>query len=80
MDACELRAQLQQHAHHYYVLDAPQIPDAEYDRLFQELEAIEAAHPELRRDDSPTQRVVGGVLEDECGDLLREFFAGHRTE
>ena len=61
--ADELRALLQQHAHHYYVLDAPQIPDAEYDRLFQELEAIEAAHPELRRDDSPTQRVVGGVLD-----------------
>ena len=61
--ASELRALLQQHAHHYYVLDAPQIPDAEYDRLFQALEAIEAAHPELRRDDSPTQRVVGGVLD-----------------
>jgi len=58
-----LRALLQQHAHSYYVLDAPQIPDAEYDRLFQELEAIEAAHPELRRDDSPTQRVLGGVLD-----------------
>ena len=61
--AAELRALLQQHAHQYYVLDAPQIPDAEYDRLFQELEAIEAAHPELCRDDSPTQRVVGGVLD-----------------
>ena len=61
--AAQLRALLQQHAHNYYVLDAPQIPDAEYDRLFQELEAIEAAHPELRRDDSPTQRVVGGVLD-----------------
>ena len=61
--AAELRALLQQHARAYYVLDAPQIPDAEYDRLFQALEAIEAAHPELRRDDSPTQRVVGGVLD-----------------
>ena len=61
--ATELRALLQQHAHRYYVLDAPQIPDAEYDRLFQELEAIESVHPELRRDDSPTQRVVGGVLD-----------------
>ena len=47
----------------YYVLDAPSIPDAEYDRLFRELEAIEAAHPELRHADSPTQRVVGGVLD-----------------
>ncbi len=40
---------LQHHAHRYYVLDEPEIPDAEYDRLFQELQAIEAAHPELRR-------------------------------
>ncbi len=59
----DLRALLQQHAHNYYVLDAPQVPDAEYDRLFQELEAIEATHPELRTDDSPTQRVIGGVLD-----------------
>lgn len=61
--AAELRALLQQHAHRYYVLDAPSIPDAEYDRLFQELEAIEATHPELRTDDSPTQKVIGGVLD-----------------
>ena len=61
--AAELRALLQQHARAYYVLDAPQIPDAEYDRLFQALEALEAAHPELRTDDSPTQRVAGGVLD-----------------
>ena len=60
--AAELRAQLQRHAHLYYVLDAPEIPDAEYDRLFHELQAIEAAHPELRTDDSPTQRVIGQVL------------------
>ena len=59
--AAELRALLQQHARAYYVLDAPQIPDAEYDRLFQALEAIEAAHPELRSADSPTQRVAGGI-------------------
>ncbi len=58
----ELRAQLQRHAHHYYVLDAPEIPDAEYDRLFQELQAIEAAHPDLLTADSPTQRVIGAVL------------------
>jgi DNA ligase (NAD+) len=45
------------------VLDAPEIPDAEYDRLYQELQAIEAAHPELVTPDSPTQRVVGAVLE-----------------
>ena len=66
-DACaravELRALLQQHAHRYYVLDAPEIPDAEYDRLFQELQAIEAAHPALVTPDSPTQRVLGQVLD-----------------
>ena len=61
--AAELRALLQHHAHCYYVLDAPEIPDAEYDRLFQELQAIEAAHPALRTPDSPTQRVLGQVLE-----------------
>ncbi len=57
-----LRAQLQHHAHAYYVLDAPELPDAEYDKLFQELQAIEAAHPELLTPDSPTQRVLGQVL------------------
>jgi DNA ligase (NAD+) len=61
--AAELRAQLNRHAHLYYVLDAPQIPDAEYDQLFQELQAIEAAHPELQTADSPTLRVGGHVLE-----------------
>ena len=59
----ELHAILHEHAHKYYVLDEPSIPDAEYDRLFQELQAIEAAHPELARADSPTQRVIGQVLE-----------------
>jgi DNA ligase (NAD+) len=61
--AAALRATLQHHAHQYYVLDAPQIPDAEYDRLFQELQAIEAAHPQLRTPDSPTLRVGGRVLD-----------------
>lgn len=60
--AAALRATLHHHAHRYYVLDAPEIPDAEYDRLFQELQALEAAHPELVVPDSPTQRVVGQVL------------------
>ena len=60
--AAELRATLQHHAHRYYVLDVPEIPDAEYDRLFQELQAIEAAQPELLTPDSPTQRVIGQVL------------------
>jgi DNA ligase (NAD+) len=61
--ADELHAILHEHAYKYYVLDEPSIPDAEYDKLFQELQAIEAAHPELQRPDSPTQRVIGQVLE-----------------
>jgi DNA ligase (NAD+) len=60
--AAELHELLHHHAHQYYVLDAPEVPDAEYDRLFQELQAIEAAFPELRTPDSPTQRVLGQVL------------------
>jgi DNA ligase (NAD+) len=58
-----LHAQLHLYAHQYYVLDAPQIPDAEYDRLFQELQAMEAAHPEWVTPDSPTQRVGGKPLD-----------------
>ena len=58
----ELHRLLHHHAHRYYVLDAPEIPDAEYDRLFRELQAIEAAHPELLTPDSPTQRVGGKPL------------------
>ena len=60
--AAELAAQLHHHAQRYYVHDAPEIPDAEYDRLFAELQALEAAHPALRKADSPTQRVMGQVL------------------
>ncbi|MBA4326784.1 MAG: DNA ligase [Polaromonas sp.] len=59
----ELRTELHQHAHRYYVLDEPSIPDAEYDRLFQELQALEAAHPELASPDSPTRRVGGKALD-----------------
>ena len=62
-EAAALRRQLHHHAHRYYVLDAPEIPDAEYDRLFRALEALEAAHPALRTPDSPTQRVLGQVLD-----------------
>ena len=58
-----LKTELAQHNHQYYVLDAPSIPDAEYDRLFHELQALEAAHPELASADSPTQRVGGKVLD-----------------
>ncbi len=55
--AAELRAQIEDANYRYHVLDAPGIPDAEYDRLLRELEALEAAHPELRAADSPTLRV-----------------------
>ncbi len=58
----ELRTQLRHHNHLYYVLDEPSIPDAEYDRLFRELQALEAAHPELITPDSPTQRVGAAPL------------------
>lgn len=61
--AAELRSLLQEYAHLYYVLDEPQVPDAEYDRLFQELQSLEAAHPALLTPDSPTQRVLGQVLD-----------------
>lgn len=55
--AAQLREQLNRHNHAYHVLDNPTIPDAEYDKLFRELQALESAHPELIVDDSPTQRV-----------------------
>ena len=58
----DLHAQLHAHAYRYYVLDDPQIPDAQYDRLFSELQALESAHPELQSPDSPTQRVGGKPL------------------
>jgi DNA ligase (NAD+) len=59
----ELRAEIEQHDYRYYVLDAPTIPDAEYDRLMRELQALEAEHPSLISADSPTQRVGGEPLE-----------------
>jgi DNA ligase (NAD+) len=55
--ARQLREDLERHNHAYYVLDEPLVPDAEYDKLFRELADLEAAHPELARVDSPTQRV-----------------------
>ena len=57
----QLRAEIERHAQAYYVDDAPTIPDADYDKLFAELVALEAAHPELRSADSPTQRIIGAV-------------------
>lgn len=62
--AAELRQQLERYNHEYYVLDAPSVPDAEYDRVFRELVALEDKHPELRTPDSPTQRVGGAPRSD----------------
>ncbi|MGD0628694.1 MAG: NAD-dependent DNA ligase LigA, partial [Terracidiphilus sp.] len=59
----ELRAELRRNEHLYYVLDTPEITDAEYDALINELKRIEAAHPELLTPDSPTQRVGGKPAE-----------------
>ncbi|HFB8670728.1 TPA: NAD-dependent DNA ligase LigA [Neisseria gonorrhoeae] len=58
----ELTDLLNRYAYEYYTLDAPSIPDAEYDRLFRELEALERNHPQLKLPDSPTQRVGGEPL------------------
>lgn len=58
-----LRELLHHHAHRYYVLDQPEIPDAEYDKLFGELQGLEAQYPELATPDSPTQRVGAKPLE-----------------
>src|SRR2546430_16251769 len=67
----ELRAELNHHLYRFHVLDDPEISDAAYDRLYDELKALEDEHPNLITPDSPTQRV---------GTLLRELYlkAGHR--
>jgi DNA ligase (NAD+) len=57
-----LRQALRHHNYLYYVLDDPQIPDAEYDRLFRELQRLESEHPNLITSDSPTQQVGGTAL------------------
>jgi len=61
--AAALRREIERHNHAYYVLDQPTIPDAEYDRLFRELQTLEAEHPELDTLDSPTRRVGGTPLD-----------------
>jgi len=58
-----LREQIEYHNYRYYVLDAPEVPDAEYDRLFRELQGLEQHYPELLAADSPTQRIGGTVLD-----------------
>ncbi|MEJ2514509.1 MAG: NAD-dependent DNA ligase LigA [Gammaproteobacteria bacterium] len=57
--AKQLREQIEYHNYRYYVLDDPEIPDAEFDRLFRELQQLEKAHPDIVTEDSPTQRVGG---------------------
>jgi DNA ligase (NAD+) len=57
-----LRKQILQYDYEYYVLDAPTVPDSEYDKLFRDLQALERAYPELVDGDSPTQRVGGAPL------------------
>ncbi len=59
----QLRAEIEKHNNQYYLLDQPLIPDAEYDKLFRELQTLEAQHPEFATPGSPTQRVGGKVLD-----------------
>ena len=61
--ANQLRNKIRKYDHHYYVLDDPTIPDAEYDRLMRELIKLETSHPEIITTDSPTQRVSGTPLD-----------------
>lgn len=67
-----LRKTLDHHNYCYYVLDAPEIPDSEYDRLFRELQELEQAHPDLITPDSPTQR-VGASPVSEFGEIRHEI-------
>jgi DNA ligase (NAD+) len=62
--AASLRAEIERHNHAYYVLDAPSIPDAEYDKLFRELQELEQQYPDLLVADSPTQRVGAAPLKE----------------
>jgi len=61
--ATELHHVINKYNHQYYVLDNPEVPDSEYDRLFRELQQLEQAYPELRTPSSPTQRVGGQALD-----------------
>jgi DNA ligase (NAD+) len=67
----QLRSELDEHNYRYHVLDEPSIPDVEYDRLFHELKALEAEHPELVTADSPTQR-VGSLALSAFGEVKHE--------
>ncbi len=63
-NVADLRAEINQHNYRYYVMDEPSIPDAEYDRLMRELQALEKEYPELITPDSPTQRVGAQPLKE----------------
>jgi len=67
-----LRHTLNQHSYQYYVLDNPSIPDADYDALYRELQALEQQHPELITADSPTQRVGAAPL-DKFGQVTHQI-------
>lgn len=67
----QLRQQLNQYSYQYYVLDEPSVPDAEYDRLYQQLQQLEAEHPQLITADSPTQR-VGAAPSAKFGEVTHE--------
>ncbi|PRB81994.1 NAD-dependent DNA ligase LigA [Pseudomonas sp. MYb185] len=69
--AKQLREQIDQHNYSYYVLDEPSVPDAEYDRLFNELRALEEANPDIITADSPTQR-VGGMASSAFGQVRHD--------
>ncbi|NBU25385.1 MAG: NAD-dependent DNA ligase LigA, partial [Gammaproteobacteria bacterium] len=66
--AAELRRAIEHHNYRYFVLDDPEIPDAEFDRLMRELRELEAAHPAIVTPESPTQR-VGGAPVDEFAEV-----------
>lgn len=68
----ELRSIIDDHNYHYYVLDDPRVPDAEYDRLFRELQKLEADYPELASDDSPTRR-VGSAAETSFAEVVHRI-------
>jgi DNA ligase (NAD+) len=65
----DLRQKLNHHSYQYYVLDDPEVPDVEYDRLYRDLQQLEKIHPELITLDSPTQRVGDQVIIRRVGDV-----------
>ena len=73
----QLRAEINHHNYRYYVLDSPEISDAEYDALMRELEALEQEHPEFIVPESPTQR-VGATPQSELATVSRRDFTQSR--